>query len=151
MKTKLFTYARLFIGLVLVAALVAGVVISAFAKAQSAPAQVSYTQIHSSSLNMAHVIFDQALDDTSAPPISAFDVSNRSVTEVSIRGSTLTLTVSTNFNENTDYTVTYTPGTPALESANDVAVPAFQQKQILPYTNYILRIIHELLIFKEYH
>ena len=37
MKTKLFTYARLFIGLVLVAALVAAVVISAFAKAQNTP------------------------------------------------------------------------------------------------------------------
>ena len=127
MKTKLFTYARVILFGLLIAALVAAVVISAFAKAQSAPAQVSYTQILSAQLNQVQVIFDQALDDTMRPPpTSAFTVSGATVSSIAISGNTLTITVLNNLTENTDYTVTYTPGTPALESANNVAVPAFE-------------------------
>jgi uncharacterized repeat protein (TIGR02059 family) len=61
--------------------------------------------------------YDENLDQGSVPAASDFTVTAGTVSDVSVSGSTLTLTVSSALTESTAITVGYTPGANALQDA----------------------------------
>ena len=70
--------------------------------------------------------FDSALDSSSTPPTSAFEVNDTAPSAVSISGTQVTLTLATAVAEGAAVSVEYTDtGSPRLQGANGTAVAAF--------------------------
>ena len=70
--------------------------------------------------------FDSALDSSSTPPTSAFEVNDTAPSAVSVSGTQVTLTLATAVAEGAAVSVEYTDtGSPKLQGANGTAVAAF--------------------------
>ena len=72
--------------------------------------------------------FDSALDSTSTPPASSFEVNDSAPSAVSVSGTQVALTLAIAVAEGEDVSVEYTAtGTPKLQGANGTAVAAFTE------------------------
>ena len=72
--------------------------------------------------------FDSALDSTSTPPATSFEVNDSAPSAVSVSGTQVTLTLATAVAEGEDVSVEYTAtGTPKLQGANGTAIAAFTE------------------------
>ena len=93
--------------------------------------------LQSAKANLTELIltYNESLDETSVPPTSAFTVRvdgvGRSVTDVAVRGSAVTLTLSRAVPYGEDgATVSYTPGTPPLQDLLGNAAAAVSNQTV---------------------